>query len=71
MLPRRLVFCGGGTRCLVFLQTLVELEAQNKLANVQEYWGTSAGALLASLLAITKSAKTTQRIMMDADYQKC
>jgi patatin-like phospholipase/acyl hydrolase len=62
-LPSRLVFCGGGTRCLVFLQTLVELENQNRLVNVKEYWGTSAGALLAALLAITKSAQSVKKIM--------
>ncbi len=70
MLPSRLVFCGGGTRCLVFLQTLVELEKRNRLANVKEYWGTSAGALLASLLAISKSAQTVKRVMFSADYTK-
>lgn len=69
-LPSRLVFCGGGTRCLVFLQTLVELEKHNHLVNVKEYWGTSAGALLASLLAISKSAQTVKKVMFAADYTK-
>ena len=68
MLPTRLVFCGGGTRCLVFLQTLVELEQRNHLRNVTEYWGTSAGGLLASLLALTKSAVTVKKLMLGADY---
>jgi predicted acylesterase/phospholipase RssA len=67
-LPKRLVFCGGGTRCLVFLQTLVELEKQKQLINVNEYWGTSAGALLASLLAISKSATQVKDIMFAANY---
>jgi len=70
MLPRRLVFCGGGTRCLVFLQTLVELEQRGQFVNVKEYWGTSAGALLASLLAVSNSAKTVKQAMLEADYQK-
>ena len=70
MLPKRLVFCGGGTRCLVYLQALVELETRNKLINVQDYWGTSAGALVAALLALSKSAIKTKSLMLEADYIK-
>ena len=70
MHPARLVFCGGGTRCLVFLQTLVELERTQRLVNVKEYWGASAGALLASLLAVSKSATIVKQIMFSADYLK-
>jgi predicted acylesterase/phospholipase RssA len=70
MLPKRLVFCGGGTRCLVFLQSLVELESRGMLGRVTEYWGTSAGALLAALMAITKSAPVVKQTMYAADYRK-
>ena len=70
MYPKRLVFCGGGTRCLVFIQTLVELEHRNMLTNVREYWGTSAGALLASLYALSKSAKPLKELMFSANYMK-
>lgn len=70
MLPKRLVFAGGGTRCLVFLQSMVELESRGMFRNVTEYWGTSAGALLASLFALSKSASTVQRLMKSADYTK-
>lgn len=70
MLPKRIVFAGGGTRCLVFLQSLVDLESNGTLKNVKEYWGTSAGALLASLYALSKSATTVQRLMKSVDYTK-
>jgi len=70
MLPKRLVFCGGGTRCLVYLQALVILEQKQKLIHVNEYWGTSAGALVAALLALSKSAVKTKSLMMEADYLK-
>lgn len=70
MLPKRLVFCGGGTRCLVYLQALVDLEHRNKLVNVHDYWGTSAGALVASLLALSKSAVKTKSLMLEVDYLK-
>jgi predicted acylesterase/phospholipase RssA len=70
MLPQRLVFAGGGTRCLAFLQSLVVLEAHGTLKNVHDYWGTSAGALLASLFALSKSAVTVKRLMKTVDYTK-
>lgn len=70
MFPKRLVFCGGGTRCLVFLKTLTELEQRGRLAHVQEYWGTSAGALLAALMALTRSAVKVKETMYAADYLK-
>lgn len=70
MLPKRLVFCGGGTRCLVFLQGLVDLETKGVLRDVKEFWGTSAGAMIASLYAFTKSPKQIKDIMFHADYQR-
>jgi predicted acylesterase/phospholipase RssA len=70
MLPERLVFCGGGTRCLVFLQALIELEAAGMLANVREYWGTSAGAFLATLLALKAPVVTVKSLMFQTEYTR-
>lgn len=70
MLPKRLVFCGGGTRCLVFVQALVELEKRGNLKQVSEYWGTSAGAMIASLYSITKSSTKVKELMFQTDYLK-
>jgi hypothetical protein len=69
-LPKRLVFSGGGTRCLVFLPALKRLESQQRLVSVQEWWGTSAGSLLATLMGITKSAVKTQEILHQTAYDK-
>ena len=70
MLPKRLVFCGGGTRCLVFVQALLELETKGKLVEVKECWGTSAGAMIASLYTLTKSSEKVKEHMFQADYLK-
>ena len=70
MLPKRLVFCGGGTKCLVFLQGLVDLEKRGTLKNVNEYWGTSAGAMIASLYALTSSPQKIKDVMFSANYLK-
>ena len=69
-MAKRIVFCGGGTRCLVFLQGLLELEQRGMLTQIHEYWGTSAGAMLASLYALTKSPKRVEEIMLATDFTK-
>jgi predicted acylesterase/phospholipase RssA len=68
MLPKRLVFAGGGTRCLVFLSALKELEMKGHFVQVQEWWGTSAGSLLAALMALTKSVDSVRTIMQQTRY---
>ena len=69
-MAKRIVFCGGGTRCLVFLQGLLELEQRGMLTKINEYWGTSAGAMLASLYALTKSPKRVEEIMLATNFTK-
>ena len=70
MVLKRLIFSGGGTRCLVFLPALKRLEAAGKLHAVTEWWGTSAGSLLAALLGITKSPTRVHDIMWQTSYDK-
>ena len=70
MPPKRLVFTGGGTRCIVFVEALIVLEDAGVLSDVQEYWGTSAGALVATLLALSKSAKVLKECMYGTDFVK-
>ena len=70
MLPRRLVFAGGGTRCLVFVEALILLETAGILERVEEYWGTSAGAFLATLMALGDSVADVRKCMYATDYIK-
>ena len=70
MLPKRLVFTGGGTRCLVFVEALIVLEAAGVLERVEEYWGTSAGAFVATLLALADSVGDVRKCMYATDYIK-
>ncbi len=69
-LPKRLVFAGGGTRCLVFLPALRILEKRQHMKNVSEWWGSSAGALLATLCSLTQSAQRVSEIMESTTYSK-
>lgn len=68
--PRRLVFSGGGTRCLVFASALVELERAERLRDVTHAWGTSAGALIAAMFLLTKSATRVRDILYSANFTK-
>jgi len=65
---KHLVFCGGGTRVLLFMPSLVLLENEGLLDTIHDYWGTSAGALLAAFMAITRSAKKTHKLLHEIQY---
>lgn len=69
-MPTTLVFCGGGTRCLVFCELLVLLENGGHLSKVNDYWGTSAGALIATLYALCHSATHVKSVLWDLDFSK-
>jgi predicted acylesterase/phospholipase RssA len=68
--PKRLVFSGGGTRCLVFASCLVELQQAGRLEAVESAWGTSAGALVAALFLLAKSAVRVRDILYSANFTK-
>ena len=48
---KRLVFAGGGARCISFFHALAAIDS-SLLKDVTEWWGTSAGALIAALLSV-------------------
>jgi predicted acylesterase/phospholipase RssA len=66
--PKRLVFCGGGTRCIIFVEALVELEKAGILRDVTEYWGTSAGAFVAVVMAIAKSPSKLKPVIETTNF---
>jgi predicted acylesterase/phospholipase RssA len=67
---KRLLFSGGGSRCILFAQALVHLEKANLLHDVREYWGTSAGAFLAMMLAIGLSPTKIHPMILKTQFQK-
>ena len=66
---KRLLFSGGGTRCILFAQALPLLEAAGHLKNIREYWGTSAGAFFALLLAVGATPTTVQPMIVSTRFQ--
>lgn len=70
MLPKNVVFSGGGTRCLLFLPALIELQTRGWLTDVEDCWGTSAGALIATLYMVYRDARKVHDIMFNTDFGK-
>lgn len=65
------MFSGGGTRCLIFLSALERLESAGHLHAVVEWWGTSAGSLVAALLALCSSdIQRVSDVLFDAHFHR-
>jgi predicted acylesterase/phospholipase RssA len=52
---KRVVFSGGGTRCISFFHAIATLPS-SILSSVEEWWGCSAGALIATVLAVQQTS---------------
>ena len=66
--PRRLLFSGGGMRVIAYLGVLQVLEEQSLLKYVREFCGVSAGAFVATMLALKYSLKTIKRFCFECDF---
>jgi len=66
--PRRLLFSGGGLRIIAFLGALQTLEEHSLLTSVREFCGVSAGAFVATMLALKYSLPEIQRICFEYDF---
>lgn len=71
MLPKNLVFGGGGTRCLIYLSALSQLQTKGFLKNVESVIGTSAGSLIGSLFLLSKDAARVKDILFHCDFTRC
>jgi NTE family protein len=67
---RNLVFQGGGVKAFAYLGTLPVLEEQDILPQIERVAGSSAGALLATLLSFRIDAKATIDLYKTVDYTK-
>jgi len=62
-----LVFSGGGIKGVSYCGVVAVLEKYKILNGIQGYAGTSAGAIIASLLAVGYDATDLKKIMFDLD----
>ena len=67
---KHLVFAGGGPRCLSLLGSLDVLSQHKMITNVQQYWGTSAGALMATFLSLNVPLGRIKEVFYGLDFTK-
>lgn len=65
--PEILVFQGGGPKGIAYVDVVKGLEDRNKLSQVREVAGTSAGAIMAVLIAVGYSADEIAEILKERD----
>ena len=70
VLPKRIVFSGGGSRIICHAGALKALEEQGLLRLVREYVGSSAGAIAALALAIGFTVKEFLEHLMKFDFSE-
>jgi len=68
--PKHLVFAGGGPRCLAFLGSVDFLTTKNMFQNVSDYWGNSAGALLATFLSLKTPLPKLKSVFEELDFTR-
>jgi NTE family protein len=67
---RNLVFQGGGVKAFAYHGVLPVLEEEGILTNIQRIAGSSAGALLATLLSFRLDAENTIELFKTVNYAK-
>jgi len=67
---KHLVFAGGGPRCLSLLGALEILNKHKMLDNVNQYWGNSAGALMATMLSLNVPLPRIRQAFYELDFTK-
>uniref|UniRef100_A0A6C0HEV3 PNPLA domain-containing protein n=1 Tax=viral metagenome TaxID=1070528 RepID=A0A6C0HEV3_9ZZZZ len=66
--PKRLLFSGGGMRVIAYLGVLQVLKEELLLKHVREFCGVSAGALVATMMALGYSLEKIQRFCLEYDF---
>ena len=66
---KNLVFEGGGVKGIAYVGALEVLNKEGILANIERVAGTSAGAMVAVLVALGYSAKEISDILWDINFQ--
>ena len=67
---RHLVIAGGGPRCVTFVGAIDVLHRLPHFAGIRDYWGNSAGAILATLLSLKISYAKIYNAFSTIDFTK-
>ena len=68
--PKHLVFAGGGPKCLSFLGALEVLHNKNILKKTSQYWGNSAGAIVATFITLQVPLPKLRAIFETIDFTR-
>lgn len=68
--PKHLVFAGGGPKCLSFFGALEVLHKENIFNKVSHYWGTSAGAIVATFMSLKVPFPILRNIFETIDFKR-
>jgi predicted acylesterase/phospholipase RssA len=66
--PKRLILSGGGLRVVSYLGVLQVLEERKLLSSIREFCGVSAGALMATMLALGYSLAKLERFFLEYNF---
>ena len=67
---KHLVFAGGGIRCITFIGSLEVLARNNLINEANQFWGNSAGALVATCLSLKVPLPKLRTIFETTDFTK-
>lgn len=67
---RNLAIKGGGVKGIAYVGALKELNNAGILKDIKRYAGTSAGSLVAAMLAVGHSVESIERMMRSLDFKK-
>jgi NTE family protein len=67
---RNIAIKGGGVKGIAYVGALRELENAGVLKDIQRYAGTSAGSLVAAMLAVGHSVESIEKMMRSLDFKK-
>lgn len=67
---KNLIFEGGGIRGIAYAGVVQSLEQEGIIKNIEKVGGTSAGAIIALLVALDYSAEEMTSIISDTEFQK-
>ncbi|HPE84764.1 MAG TPA: ankyrin repeat domain-containing protein, partial [Chlamydiales bacterium] len=66
--PENLVFQGGGPKCIAYVGVLKKLESKMFLSELKRVSGTSAGSIMASLVALNYPPSDIENNLKDVDF---
>lgn len=67
---KHLVIAGGGPRCITFLGALQVLHRDSRFNEIKDFWGNSAGAIMATLLALKVPYEHLRNTFEHIDFTK-